>query len=84
MLMPMSPDPYYIDIEIDVVHRHPATYSHPGFADCHAAHAIDIHAAPPAAAEVAPEAKPALVPTDPSLQKKRFIVSLIFNSYISY
>ena len=59
--MPMSPDPYYTDIEVDVVHDHPA--DHPA---AHAAAAEDVphvHAEAPPAAQPAP----APAPTDPAI-----------------
>ncbi|KAG5394152.1 hypothetical protein IGI04_024115 [Brassica rapa subsp. trilocularis] len=59
--MPMSPDPYYTDIEVDVVHDHPA--EHPA---AHAAAAEDVphvHAEAPPAAQPAP----APAPTDPAI-----------------
>ncbi|XP_048628720.1 uncharacterized protein LOC125599496, partial [Brassica napus] len=64
--IPLSPDPYFMDIEVDVVHDSPVHGDHP------AAPAADIPPAPaahipPAPAAPIPAAQPQPAPTDPAM-----------------
>ncbi|XP_022564277.2 uncharacterized protein LOC106373000 [Brassica napus] len=64
--IPLSPDPYFMDIEVDVVHDNPVHGDHP------AAPAADIPPAPaahipPAPAAPIPAAQPQPAPTDPAM-----------------
>ncbi|KAF8115351.1 hypothetical protein N665_0028s0013 [Sinapis alba] len=61
MPMTMSPDPYYTDIEVDVVHDSPIHGDHPAAPASPAAHVPPAHAAP------IPAAQPEPAPTDPAI-----------------
>ncbi|KAL0797258.1 hypothetical protein Bca101_068635 [Brassica carinata] len=57
MPMPISPDPYYTDIEVDAAHA----------ADHHASHAAAAEDIPHVHVEAPPAAQPATAPTDPAI-----------------
>ena len=59
--MPLSPDPYFMDIEVDVVHDSPVHEDHPAAPASPAAHI------PPAPAAPIPAAQPEPAPTDPAI-----------------
>ena len=59
--IPLSPDPYFMDIEVDVVHDSPVHGDHPA---APASPAADI---PPAPAAPIPAAQPGPAPTDPAI-----------------
>ena len=59
--MPLSPDPYFMDIEVDVVHDSPVHRDHPSAPASLAAHI------PPAPAAPIPAAQPEPAPTDPAI-----------------
>ncbi|KAG5377676.1 hypothetical protein IGI04_025518, partial [Brassica rapa subsp. trilocularis] len=59
--MPLSPDPYFMDIEVDVVHDSPVHGDHPAAPASPAAHF------PPALAAPIPAAQPGPAPTDPAI-----------------
>ena len=59
--MPLSPDPYFMDIEVDVVHDSPVHGDHPAAPASPAAHF------PPAPAAPIPAAQPGPAPTDPAI-----------------
>ncbi|KAG5397798.1 hypothetical protein IGI04_019612 [Brassica rapa subsp. trilocularis] len=67
--IPLSPDPYFMDIEVDVVHDSPVHGDHPA---APASPAADIPPAPaahipPAPAAPIPAAQPQPAPTDPAM-----------------
>ena len=57
----LSPDPYFMDIEVDVVHDSPVHGDHPAAPPSPAAHF------PPAPAAPIPAAQPGPAPTDPAI-----------------
>ncbi|KAG5374301.1 hypothetical protein IGI04_042380 [Brassica rapa subsp. trilocularis] len=59
--MPLSPDPYFMDIEVDVVHDSPVHGDH------YAAPASPAAHIPPAPAAPIPAAQPQPAPTDPAI-----------------
>ncbi|KAG5380472.1 hypothetical protein IGI04_028314 [Brassica rapa subsp. trilocularis] len=59
--MPLSPDPYFMDIEVAVVHDSPVHGDHPAAPASPAAHI------PPASAAPIPAAQPEPAPTDPAI-----------------
>ena len=59
--MPLSPDTYFLDIEVDVVHDSPVHGDHPAAPASHAAHI------PPAPTAPIPAAQPEPLPTDPAI-----------------
>ncbi|WZZ03182.1 hypothetical protein YC2023_089103 [Brassica napus] len=59
--MPLSPDPYFMDIEVDVVHDSQVHGDHPAAPASPAAHF------PPAPAAPIPAAQPGQAPTDPAI-----------------
>ncbi|XP_056846566.1 uncharacterized protein LOC130497633 [Raphanus sativus] len=67
MQMPMSPDPYYTDIEVDAVHDHAADHHAAHAADHHAAHAAAAEDIPHVHAEAPPAAQHAPATTDPAI-----------------
>ncbi|KAF2540162.1 hypothetical protein F2Q68_00030832 [Brassica cretica] len=68
--MPLSPDPYFMDIEVDVVHDSPVHGDHPAAPASPAAHI------PPAPAAPIPAAQPEPAPTDPAITDKAIIALL--------
>ncbi|XP_022572945.1 uncharacterized protein LOC106437272 [Brassica napus] len=65
----LSPDPYFMDIEVDVVHDSPVHGDHPAAPASPAAHIPLAPAAyiPPAPAAPLPAAQPQPAPTDPAM-----------------
>ncbi|KAF8114085.1 hypothetical protein N665_0042s0007 [Sinapis alba] len=59
--MPLSPDPYFMDIEVDVVHDSPIHGDHPAAPASPAAHFPPDDAAP------IPAAQPEPAPSDPAI-----------------
>ncbi|KAG5384586.1 hypothetical protein IGI04_036056 [Brassica rapa subsp. trilocularis] len=67
--IPLSPDPYFMDIEVDVVHDSPVHGDHPTAPASPAAHIPPAPAGhiPPAPAAPIPAAQPQPAPTDPAM-----------------